>query len=61
MLIDKVTTMWDYNLDLMFAYTGLATLSIAKVRDDVQLVAAIVVIGYTLWKWYKDIKKDKNN
>lgn len=47
-------------MDIMFAYMTYMVISLSKVREEIQIVAALVVIGYTLWKWIRDYKNNNS-
>lgn len=49
--------MFEYNLDVMTAWIAYSALVLSDVKDMIQILAGVVVVSYTLWKW----KRDSNN
>lgn len=55
-MLNKI--MFEYNLDVMTAWIAYSALVLSDVKDMIQILAGVVVVSYTLWKWKRDSKNN---
>lgn len=52
--IADITKVWGVNLSALTASIW------GNLIEPLQVLVLLVALGYNIWKWYKDVRNDKN-
>jgi len=44
---------------IILAHIGAIGISFSEIEDSLKIISLILAIGFTVWKWHHEYKKDK--